>query len=147
MFLLWNLDPNASYCCITYARIWENAGQWKPVFLHILCSEVPNLFTQNLWNFLSIFHSWFLQVSLLGERCEHNSSLRKLKPRRRGIMCQSRNLRMAPETYFWFQWNCKRREARNSISNSEIHFPSDSVGSDCYEKQEVRFLARLLKCL
>ena len=50
---------------------------------------------------------------------------------------------MAPESYFWFQWNCKRREARNSISNSEIHFPNDSVDSDCYEKQEDRLFGQV----
>ena len=35
----------------------------------------------------------------------------------RAIRCRSRNLRMAPDRYFRFHWNCKQPplEARNSI--------------------------------
>ena len=53
------------------------------------------------------------------------SSSNKWKPCHGAINSRPRNLRMALEKYFRFQWNCKQLwiEARNSMENSEISFP------------------------
>ena len=53
------------------------------------------------------------------------SSSNKWKPCHGAINSRPRNLRMALEKYFRFQWNCKQLwiEARNSMENCEIYFP------------------------
>ena len=52
-------------------------------------------------------------------------SSNKWKPCHGAINSRPRNLRMALEKYFRFQWNYKqlRIEARNSMDNSDIFFP------------------------
>ena len=53
------------------------------------------------------------------------SSSNKWKPCHGAINSRPRNLRMALEKSFRFQWNCKqlRIEARNSMANAGICFP------------------------
>ena len=70
---------------------------------------------------------WANQAEVLRRGISHIylSSSNKWKPCHRAINSRPRNLRMALEKYFRFQWNCKqlRIDARNSMENSEIYFP------------------------
>ena len=65
-----------------------------------------------------IFLTWLLLISMLKEKCRHDSSSgRKQKPCHRAIKRQSANFRIVPKRYLQFHWYCKQPvEGRNSMS-------------------------------
>ena len=75
------------------------------------------------------------------------SSSNKWKPCHGAINSRPRNLRMALEKYFRFQWNCKqlRVEARNSMANSGIYFPIFSETIQFWKYFHSMILGRLGK--
>ena len=123
--------------CITVTKLWDAAGRagcrkWRSRFLNKKFVVLAEYFEQQ--TNCSRYREKMSQSRIVlrrGISSIYPSSSNKWKPCHGAINSPSRNLRMALEKYFRFQWNCKqlRIEARNSMVNAEIYFPifSDTI--------------------